>query len=263
MQAKLALAKEAARQAGRCILKHYEAPEIMEKASHNLVTVADLASEKIITQLIRDQYPDHALLAEEGLQDTFLGSEHLWLIDPLDGTNNYAHHFPHFCVSIAYAKAGKLQVGVVYDPVREEMFTASRGEGAYLNEMSLSPSKAEHLQQAIVGTGFYYERGFILDLTLRKIRELFSANIQGIRRTGAAALDLCWVAAGRLDAFFEYRLSPWDFAAAALIIEEAGGRVTNRCGQPLKVDSLGIAAANEHLLEPLLNIVQWQEDSNG
>ncbi len=263
MQEKLALAKKAARQAGGCILKHYESPEIMEKESHNLVTAADLESEAMITGMIHEKFPDHALLAEEGRQDTALGSEHLWIIDPLDGTNNYAHHFPHFCVSIAYAKSGQLQVGVVYDPVREEMFSAARGAGAQLNGKPIAVSAARNLQQALVGTGFYYERGFIMDLTLKKIRDLFKTNIHGIRRTGAAALDLSWIAAGRLDAFFEYRLSPWDFAAAALIIQEAGGRIINRCGQPLTLNSKGIVAANGHLMEPLLNIVQWQEDDNG
>ncbi len=263
MQNKLALAREAALQAGECILKHYEAPEIMQKASHNLVTAADLESEETITQLIHDKFPDHALLAEEGRQDTSLSSEHLWLIDPLDGTNNYAHHFPHFCVSIAYAKAGRLQIGVVYDPVREEMFWASRGGGAYLNGKPITASNAQNLQESLVATGFYYERGFIMDLTLEKIRALFKTNIHGIRRTGAAALDLCWVGAGRLDAFFEYRLSPWDYAAAALIIEEAGGRVTNRCGRPLEIHSKGIVATNEYLMGSLLNIVQWQEDAIG
>ncbi len=263
MQKKLALAKEAARQAGRCILKHYDSPEIMQKESHNLVTAADLESEAIITQLIHDKFPGHALLAEEGPQDAALGSEHLWIIDPLDGTNNYAHHFPHFCVSIAYAEAGQLQIGVVYDPVREEMFSATRGAGAQLNGRPVAPSAVRNLQQALVGTGFYYERGPVMDLTLQKIRALFKTNIHGIRRTGAAALDLSWIAAGRLDAFFEYRLSPWDFAAAALIIQEAGGRITNRCGQALTLDSLGIVAANGYLLEALLDIVLWREDARG
>ncbi len=257
MQEELNLAMEAARKAGACILEHYDAPDIRQKASHNLVTAADLAAEKIITELISRRFPDHALLAEEGWQDTSLAAPDLWIIDPLDGTNNYAHHFPHFCVSIAYAKQGQAQAGVVYDPVREEMFTAERGAGALLNDKPITTSAAPDLKQALVGTGFYYERGQIMELTLEKIRTLFKTNIHGVRRTGAAALDLCWIAAGRLDAFFEYRLAPWDFAAAALIIEEAGGRVACRCGQPLKLDSKGITATNAHLMNPFLDIVRW------
>ena len=259
MKDELGLALEAARQAGACILKHYEAPEIRQKASHNLVTEADLEAEEIITGLIHDKFPDHALLAEEGQFDTSLASEHLWLIDPLDGTNNYAHHFSHFCVSIAYANKGEPKIGVVYDPVRDEMFSACRGAGAELNGKPIFTSSAQILQEALVGTGFYYERGFVVDLTLKKIRELFNINIHGIRRTGAAALDLCWVAAGRLDAFFEYVLSPWDFAAASLIIQEAGGRVTDRCGRDLRLDSKGIVASNKFLLESLLAVVHWPE----
>ena len=263
MEEELDLALDAARRAGACILKHYKAPEIRQKASHNLVTVADLESEKLITGMIHDKFPDHALLAEEGLDDTSLASEHLWLIDPLDGTNNYAHHFSHFCVSIAYARQGEINVGVVYDPVRDEMFSATLGTGAELNGKPICTSSAQTLQEALVGTGFYYERGFVVDLTLQKIRELFNINIHGIRRTGAAALDLCWLAAGRLDGFFEYVLSPWDVAAASLIIQEAGGRVSDRKGLELKLGSLGIVASNEFLHESLLTIVQWPESGLG
>jgi myo-inositol-1(or 4)-monophosphatase len=209
--------------------------------------------------MIRKKYPSHSVLAEERHEDTDVLSKSLWIIDPLDGTNNYAHTTPHFCVSIAYAEKGRILAGVVLDPMRKELFTAARGGGAFLNGTRISVSKTAVISRAIITTGFYYDRGRLMEKTLAAIHSLFKADIRGIRRLGSAALDLCWVACGRFDGYFEYRLSPWDFAAGMLIIREAGGKCSDREGKELGLTSKSAAVSNGRIRREFIRIVKWQK----
>ena len=199
--------------------------DITHKGAINIVTDVDLASEQLIRDRIATHYPRHEVLAEEGGL-TESASDYRWVIDPLDGTTNYAHGFPVFCVSIGLEYQGETILGVVYDPMREELFTAERGGGAALNNRAIRVSKIDDLTQSILSTGFPY------DIKTSKLTNLehwanFAMNAQALRRDGAAALDLCYVACGRYDGFWELNLSPWDTAAGALIVAEAGGRVTD------------------------------------
>ena len=264
MDGKLRLAKRAAREAGAIILRQYQTMMVMYKegASHNLVTTADFEAEKAILEQIRERFPGHAILAEERHPESLQEAPHLWVVDPLDGTNNYVHHFPHFCVSIAYAQKGEVQLGVVYDPVRREMFSAAKATGAFLNGKKVETSACQNLKQSLVATGFYYDRGKTMERTLKGIHDLFKESIQGIRRTGSAALDLCWLACGRIDAYFEYELSAWDYAAGMLIVREAGGTCTDRLGEPLGLRSTGVVASNGHFHEEFLAVVRWPEDGS-
>jgi len=256
----LRLAQSAARQAGKIILEWQGNIAFLEKADNNLVTEADFAAQEAIIKIIQDHFPEHSIMAEE--QDLSVNSRaaNLWIIDPLDGTNNFVHTIPHFSISIAYARSGRVVAGAVFDPVRNEMFTASQGKGAFLNGTPIGISEAGSLQEAIIATGFYYDRGTMMRKTLNSIEKLFEANIHGIRRFGSAALDLCWVACGRFDAYFEYKLSTWDFAAGMLILEEAGGHCTDQKGSPLNLNSTGIAVSNGKFHNELLNIVGWSEE---
>lgn len=253
----LALAEAAARRAGEIILAFQGNISISEKANNNLVTEADLAAQEAIIELIRKHYPGHSILAEELDLQASSSATDLWIIDPLDGTNNFAHNIPHFSVSIAYARSGRVMAGVVFDPVRDEIFCAEEGKGAFLNGVPIRVSEAKTLQEAVVVTGFYYDRGAIMRKTLASIEKLFKANIHGIRRFGSAALDLCWVACGRFDAYFEYQLSPWDFAAGMLIIEQAGGRCSDQAGRPLDLNSQGLAVSNGAIHQQFIKVVGW------
>src|SRR5262249_28532056 len=179
---------------------------------------------------------------------------HRWYIDPLDGTTNFAHGYPHFCVSIALAREDDLLLGVVYDPIREETFSAVRGAGARLNGAPVGVSDARTLDRALLGTGFPYDRRRHAEYYLSYLAEGMR-RAQGVRRSGSAALDLCYVACGRLDAFWEWKLLPWDTAAGRLIVEEAGGRVSDFAGQPHRLDGRGTAASNTHLHGALLDML--------
>ena len=196
------------------------------KTSHfDRLTVADIEAEKKIVELIKKHYPEHNILAEEGKYKEH-DSPYTWIIDPLDGTNNFSCGVPIFCVSIALAFKGDIVAGVVYDCMRDEVFTAEKGKGAFLNGKPIAVSNVDALSDALLITGFYYDRGEDMANCLDKIKEFFYKNILGLRRFGAAALDLCYVACGRVSGYWEFRLSPWDFAAGKLIVEEAGGRFT-------------------------------------
>jgi myo-inositol-1(or 4)-monophosphatase len=254
----ISCAVQAARAASKIILSRYGKSGSFEKTKNNLVTEADLEAEDAIVSMIGKIYPSHSVLAEERHEDTDVLSKNLWIIDPLDGTNNYAHAIPHFCVSIAYAEKGKVLAGVVVDPMRKELFTAKRGGGAYLNGMRISVSGTVVISQAIITTGFYYDRGRLMEKTLASIRSLFKADIRGIRRLGSAALDLCWVACGRFDGYFEYRLSPWDFAAGMLINREAGGKCSDREGKDLALTSRSAVVSNGKINGEFLKIVKWR-----
>lgn len=226
----------------------------------NTVTEADLASEAFITTKIKEQFPGHLVLGEEAHQDVSLDAEHLWIIDPLDGTNNYASGMPHFSISIAYCEKGEVIAGSVYDPSRKELFSAVKNSGAYLNGEKISVAQRETLAEALICTGFYYDRGQMMEETLEAIKRLFHKGIRGLRRSGSAALDLAWTAAGRFDGFFEYELHPWDFAAGILLVAEAGGVGSDIDGSSLSVKARGNIVSSPHIEKDFLEIVKWRLD---
>jgi len=226
--------------------------------SEGLVTKADIESEQAIVSCIRNSFPDHHFLGEEKHSDS-VHSENLWIIDPLDGTNNFAHGIPHFAVSVAYFRNGRAHCGAILNPATGELFTAVQGGGAFVtlagNQTPVRVNSHQRLDQTIVATGFYYDRGAMMKATLAAINDLFEQNIHGIRRFGAAALDLVYVGQGRFGGFFEFTLSPWDFAAAALFVREAGGTVTTCLGEPLPLDKSSVLATNGLLHEPTKSVV--------
>lgn len=252
----LEIARSAARHAGAVLLDYWQRGfSAREKTDAGFVTDADLAAERVIAETIRAQRPHHAVLGEEEhVADA--GAEHLWIVDPLDGTTNYAHHLPHFAVSVAYYHRGVAQSAVVWNPARDDWYEATRGGGATHNGQPLHVSDAARLDQVLVGVGFYYDRGAMMEATLAAIADLFRQQIHGIRRFGTAALDLCQVASGQYGAFFEYQLSPWDFAGARLILEEAGGTVTTCLGDPLPLARTHVLASNGPLHPAVLEIVR-------
>jgi myo-inositol-1(or 4)-monophosphatase len=231
MQPLLNIAVRAARRAGEVIVRgmnRVQHLDVRAKGQNDFVTEIDLLAEREIIQTVRKHYPDHGILAEES---GFSGdAEYIWVIDPLDGTTNYMHGFPQFAVSIAVQRRGRVEHGVVYDPLRQELFTASRGEGALLDGRRIRVSGHLGLERALIGTGFPYRSNLHW---LDNYMAMFKAVTQqtaGIRRPGAAALDLAYVAAGRLDGFWEFGLAPWDTAAGTLLITEAGGMVGTLAG---------------------------------
>jgi myo-inositol-1(or 4)-monophosphatase len=250
----------AADEAGKIICGYFNTGvEVMEKSSNNLVTRADLESEERIVSSIKKTYPNHSFLAEENHPAHSIAPDHLWIIDPLDGTTNFAHGIPHFCVSIAYAHHGDVKMGLVYDPIRKESFYAIPGHGAFLNDMKIGVSRCDALDKSVIATGFYYDRGALMEKTLETVHALFKQNIRDIRRTGSAALDMCWVACGRFDGYFEYRLFPWDFSAAMLIVREAGGVCVDKTGRPLGVTSENVVASNAAISEDFFKFVEWKD----
>jgi len=267
LDAVLRCAVEAARIGGEIDREafHSDRPQLVEekaaRAGFNPVTEVDRSSERAIIDHILTCYPDHVFLGEEGVatgtgtDTTPEDAEHLWIIDPIDGTSNYIHGIPHYSVAVGYAHGGEMQIAACYDPEREELFTALRDGGAFLNGERIRCSAAASLGDAIVSTGFFYERGALMERTLGTIRSLFGAGIHGIRRMGSAVIDLSWVAAGRFDGFFEYRVSPWDYAVASLIVEEAGGRVAATDGTPLTLRSGSVVAGAPALFDELCSVV--------
>ena len=230
----LIVAEHAARTAGSILLKYLGQPlEVEFKGDADLVTKVDRLSEEAIVSIIRDNYPDHQILAEEGTNQES-ASRFRWIIDPLDGTTNYAHSFPCFAVSIGLEAAGEMVVGVVYDPVRDECFTAMEGGGAYLNGKSIHVSKVNKLNSALLATGFPYDRRQHPDDYLGLFRS-FMMKAQEIRRPGSASIDLCYLASGRIDGFWECKLKPWDVAAAVVIVREAGGRLSDFKGNKFSI----------------------------
>ena len=246
----------ASKKASHIILQSFKKVSIEFKDINNLVTKADLDSEKTITECIKNEFPSHDILGEEFKTNASLMSENLWIIDPLDGTNNYSNDIPHFSISIAFAQKGKVKMGLIYDPCRDECFKAISGNGAYLNGQRIKVSSKHDISHAIVATGFYYDRGEIMEKTLNTIHSLFIYKIRGIRRMGSAALDLAWTSCGRFDAYFEYFLSPWDFAAGMLILKEAGGICCNKYGGEISLDSEGIIATNKNLHKKMISFIK-------
>ena len=232
------------------------------KGEIDLVTEIDHRSEEFILGEIAKRFPEHAVLSEESGERR--GSvEHLWYVDPLDGTLNYSHGLPIFCLSIAYANAGKLSLAAIYDPVSEEMFTAERGAGANLNGQAIHVSETSELKSSLLVTGFPYDAWTNPVNNFAEFQR-FSMRTQGVRRLGSAALDLCYVAAGRLDGFWEIRLNAWDVAAGALIAQEAGARVTNvRGGDDFISKPQSVLAANPALHAKMLAILQESEIAKG
>ncbi len=246
------------------LMRHYQnlaTRDVTSKAADDVVTIADTESEVLLAQGLAGILPEAAIVGEEAAHADPAVLDHLsdslcWIIDPLDGTNNFVHGIPHFAVSIAYYEAGQAQCGVVFNPVRGEWYTAQRGAGASCNGQPIRVAGDTRLSEVLVGLGFYYDRGAMMQGTLNAIRDLFAEKIHGIRRFGTASLDLCHVAQGRFGAFFEFQLSPWDFAAGGLIVEEAGGRVTTCRGEPLPLRLSSVLASNGALHDAVLRIVQ-------
>ena len=233
--------------------------QIRSKGDINLVTEADLAAERLIIERIKSYYPRHAILAEEsGATESVIAiagsSEWKWIVDPLDGTTNFAHGYPCFCVSIALERNGQIEVGVVYDPTRDEMFAAERGSGASLNGRRVQVSLVEELNSAMLCTGFPYDvrerPHFALDFTN------FTMEAQAVRRDGSAALDLAYVACGRFDGFWEDGLNPWDVAAGVLLIEEAGGRVTDFVGGGLDIYTPKVLVSNGRIHDQMMRVLK-------
>jgi len=238
------IAVRAARSAGRVLLRYFERADtltVSRKGLNDYVSEVDRAAEQAIIAELRGKFPHHAILAEESGHHQ--GNEEFqWLIDPLDGTTNYLHGFPHFSVSIALRYRGQLEHAVVYDPLHEELFTATRGSGAQLNDRRIRVSKLPGLDDALLGTGFPYHDHRSATPYLR-ILEALLAKTAGIRRPGSAALDFAYVAAGRVDGFWELGLAPWDMAAGALLVREAGGTVTDLAGGDRFLETGNVAAA--------------------
>ncbi|HEY6394963.1 MAG TPA: inositol monophosphatase family protein [Candidatus Binataceae bacterium] len=248
------VALRAARTAGKIHLKRLSKIQVSHKTNAlDLVTEADKESEAAVIEVIARAFPAHAILAEESGAGANL-SEHRWIIDPLDGTTNFAHAFPQFCVSIAYERRGVMQAAVVYDALKKECFTAHRGRGARLNGKPIHVSKIDTLAAALLSTGFPYDRRERRRYYL-SFWEAFMMRVQGVRRVGSAALDLCYVAAGRTDGFWEFGLKAWDVAAGALIVEEAGGSVTNMDGSPLDLNGAQILATNKRLHNQMIETI--------
>lgn len=228
---------------------------IDRKGPQDLVTSADLASEKHILETLREKFPDHDVLAEESGNNAGGKNGCLWIIDPLDGTTNFAHQLPIFSISIAFVKDDELRVGIVLNPVTGELFTATAGEGAALNGRQISVSDCRHLSESLLVTGFPYDVKQDTTPYMKRFEQCLKAAI-GIRRLGSAALDLCFVACGRFEGFWEQNLKPWDTAAGTLIAREAGALVTDFSGSPYNPDKNEILATNGHIHQKLSSILR-------
>jgi myo-inositol-1(or 4)-monophosphatase len=238
---------------------------IEKKGEIDLVTEVDLAVERMFRALIAERFPDHQVLAEEFDSTANDRARHCWIFDPLDGTTNYAHGLPIFCSTLGLEIDGVLEVGAVYDPSRRELFTATRGGGAFLNGRPLHASGVASLLEALLVTGFPYTvHDHDTGHELVSLFHAFLGKAQAVRRLGSAALDLCYVAAGRLDGFWERDLKPWDMAAGALIVEEAGGRITGMDGAPFSVRGRHLLASNGKLHAAMLDtIATWRTQRPG
>ncbi|MDQ3263016.1 MAG: inositol monophosphatase [Myxococcota bacterium] len=248
-------AEEAARRAGKILADRFEGVRTIEfKGGIDLVTDADKASEAELISFLRARHPDHAVLAEESGYSPGTGG-YRWVLDPLDGTTNYAHRVPHFCVSVAVEGPDGLLAGVIFDPLRDELFSAGRGQGASLNGRPISVSPTADLSRALLCTGFPYDVREKPDAPLGLFNRLMK-RAQGIRRMGSAALDLAYVACGRYDGFFEFGLQAWDLAAGALLVREAGGSCDRIDGAPLDLAVGDLLAVNAGLSAPLRSETQ-------
>ena len=268
----LNIAVRAARSAGSIINRaalDLDVLKVASKGTNDFVTEVDQAAEEAIISTLLEAYPGHAILAEEsGRQRGSKHSDYLWIIDPLDGTTNFIHGFPVYAVSIALAFRGKVEQAVVYDPTRNDLFYASKGKGAYLNDRRLRVSKRTRMSDALIGTGFPFRKGDNFKRYLKMFEEVMQ-QCAGLRRPGAAALDLCYVAAGWYDGFFETGLSPWDVAAGSLMITEAGGLVGNFTGEADFLYQREVVAATPRIygqlvqmLAPYTRVIKEAQDAD-
>lgn len=247
---------KAARRAGNVIMRHLDHLErlaIETKGRNDFVSEVDHQAETEIFKIIHAAYPDHGILAEESGRKS--GNDYRWIIDPLDGTTNYLHGFPQFAVSIAIERRGRLEQAVVFDPLRNELFTASRGSGAQLNERRIRVSQIVNLEFALLGTGFPFRTEKHLEAWINSFRVLLTHS-SDVRRAGSAALDLAYVACGRLDGFWEIGLNTWDIAAGALLIEEAGGLIGDFAGRRAFLDTGNVVAGNPQIYGKILPLIQ-------
>ena len=254
----LNIAIKAARAAGTIINRaalDVESVRVSKKMENDFVTEVDQASENTIIETLLNAYPDHGILAEEsGRTHGNPDAEHVWIIDPLDGTTNFIHGFPVYCISIALSVRGKIEQAVIYDPTRNDLFTATRGRGAYLNDRRIRVSKRTDLKQCLVSTGFPFRKGDDFSKYLAMMSEVMQRTA-GLRRPGAAALDLAYVAAGYADGFFETGLSPWDVAAGSLLVTEAGGLVGNLTGEADFLEQKECLAGNPRIYGQLVGLL--------
>lgn len=253
----LNFAIETAREAGHILLEKFGRIEkVTKKGDINLVTEADLASEALIIEKIKSYHPKHAILAEEAGEAVIIGggTSWKWIIDPLDGTTNYAHGYPCFCVTLALEHEGEVVIGVTYDPTRNELFAAEKGHGATLNGKPIRVSATENLGDSLIVTGFPYDFKQRVDFS-RHLTE-FLLQSRGVRRDGSAAIDLAYVACGRFDGFWEEGLNPWDVAAGKLLIEEAGGQITYYDGAPFSIYTPPICASNGRIHSQMLDVLR-------
>ena len=274
MHPMLNVAVRAARRAGRIINRaslDLEALAVARKQRNDFVTEVDHASEKAIIETLLTAYPEHAILAEEsghlvkgvaaGPGHSVEHAEHIWIIDPLDGTTNFIHGLPQYGISIALMQRGVVTQAVVYDPNRDELFTATKGSGAFMNDRRIRVSRRHKLDEALIGTGFPYRKLGQLEEYLAIFRSV-TERAGGIRRPGAAALDLAYVACGRFDGFFEMGLSPWDVAAGSLLITEAGGLVGDLAGEQNYLETGNIVGGNPKVFAQLLQIIAPHLNAN-
>jgi len=252
----LNFAVETARDAGQLLLEKFDRGiAVQKKGDINLVTEADLASEALIIERIRSYYPKHSILAEESGNAVVIGGgdSWKWIIDPLDGTTNYAHGYPCFCVTLALEHDGEIVLGVTFDPTRNELFSAEKGRGASLNNKPIRVSRAEELGESLIVTGFPYDFKKHPDFA-RHFND-FLIHSRGVRRDGSAAIDMAYVACGRFDGFWEEGLNPWDMAAGVLLIEEAGGQVSGYDGSAFSIYSPPVVASNGMIHSQMIDVL--------
>jgi myo-inositol-1(or 4)-monophosphatase len=257
MHPMLNTAVKAARKAGTVInrgSRDLDQIKVETKRRNDFVTEVDRAAENAIIEVLREAYPNHAILAEESGASKGSQGEYVWIIDPLDGTTNFIHGMPHYCVSIGLQHKGVMQQGVIYDPVKNELFTATRGAGAYLNDKRIRVSNRDKIADALIGTGFPFRDNSFLERYLAMFKAM-TMNCTGIRRPGAAALDLAYVAAGRFDAFWEIGLAPWDIAAGSLLVLEAGGLIGDLQGDGKYMDTGEVAAGSPRIFSQMLGVL--------
>lgn len=252
----LNFAIETAREAGHVLLEKFGRITVTKKGEINLVTEADLASEALIIERIKSYHPKHSILAEEGGEVVTIGgsAQWKWIVDPLDGTTNYAHGYPCFCVTLALEHDGEIVIGVTYDPTRNELFAAEKGQGASLNGRRITVSATEKLGDALIVTGFPYDFKSKKDFGRHLTEFLFHSR--GVRRDGSAAIDMAYVACGRFDGFWEEGLHPWDVAAGKLLIEEAGGEITYYDGSPFSIYAPPLCASNGRIHSQMLEVLR-------
>ncbi|HDZ24312.1 MAG TPA: inositol monophosphatase [Desulfobacteraceae bacterium] len=258
LEEELRVASEAARKAGSILKARFgSAQHIRKKGAINLVTDSDLQAEKAILQAIRNHFPSDQVIAEESGTEG-KSNERVWVVDPLDGTTNFVHGYPFFAVSIALQLEGEIALGIVYNPYFEEYFEAVKGSGAFLNRRPITVSKVTDIGESLLATGFPYDIQDDADGVLELFGR-FLKKAQGVRRPGSAALDLCYVACGRIDGFWEKGLEPWDTAAGAIIVREAGGMLKTYRGSPYSPYEKSVVASNPALLEKMLGIINKEQ----